>query len=193
MIENFHCNTLLLLFHNFTLGCVLPYRLLICELDRWNSKKLFFVYQRKYEQKLTNTQRRIFLEECVKKKIIPNFVKFRVPKNGCFKNSSVRGFQKNLLKKEVHACVDKQAKLDDAVDKAREDLKCSIHENLLPSICHHVSSTTKKLIEQLKAKHKRKIENLSAIQDSSLLNTKGYLTVLNDVEVPDCVKSCLRY
>ena len=193
MIRKLLCKTLLFLFHNFTLGCVLPYRVLI-----WNwTDGAQSSYSSSTKENLNKNQQ-IFkdgfcLEECLKNKIIPKLSNFWVPKNGCFNNSSVRVFQRNLLRKEVHACVDKQAKLDDAVDKTGKDLKCSTPEKLPPSIWHQVSSTTKKLIEQLKAKHKREIENLSALQDSLLLNTEGYLRVLDDIKVPECKKFCLRY
>ena len=97
------------------------------------------------------------------------------------------------MKKEIRKCKDDLQSLDKSLDEARAKLKNAIAEKLIPSLWFHVSSSTKEKVHATKVKHKRKLENLSALQDTPLLNTKGFLTVLDDIEVPETVKACLRY
>ena len=48
------------------------------------------------------------------------------------------------------------------------------------------------MTEKTKIKQKRKLDNLSALQDRPLLNTSGYLKVLDDIKVPHVVEQFLR-
>ena len=80
----------------------LSFKLLTLELKRNGCWKIFLQY-RKFLQKLDNHNLRIgFLNNCLKSKIIPRFLKFRVPKNGCFDDRAVHEFQVKLLRKEIY-------------------------------------------------------------------------------------------
>ena len=81
--------------------CLLPLLLLKTELQRQGCLKDYFQYQKCIE-KFDNCVLRIsFLEKCRDANIIPKFLKFRVPNNGCFSDSSVKDFQRRLLHKEI--------------------------------------------------------------------------------------------
>ena len=65
------------------------------------SYALFMAYRRK-RLKIENTRfRQRFLLDCQKNDIIPRFLKFRVPENGCFEERIVHNFQKRLLRREI--------------------------------------------------------------------------------------------
>ena len=92
----------------------LPYRLLLLELQRIGCLKSFLQYQ-KFLCKVENHSLRIqFLNNCFKADLIPRFLKFRVPNNGCFDDQSVHTFQKRLLRREIARA---RKHLEDANDK----------------------------------------------------------------------------
>ena len=79
----------------------LPLRLLAQELKGHDCWKLYLDYT-KIRGKIENNKLRIaFLEDCKRADIIPRFLKFRIPNNGCFDQKSVHDFQRNLLRKEI--------------------------------------------------------------------------------------------
>ena len=79
----------------------LPQRLLAIELKRNGCWKEFLQYQSLLEKYENNYLRIIFLKNCKTSDIIPKFLNFRIPQNGCFDNSTVHTFQKSLLNKEI--------------------------------------------------------------------------------------------
>ena len=50
----------------------------------------------------------------------------------------------------------------------------------------------KQVTAKTKIKQIKKLDNLSALQDRPLLNTSGYLKVLDDIKVPHVVEQFLR-
>ena len=72
-------------------------------------------------------------------------------------------------------------------------MKFDVPEKLHPSLWFHLKEVCKKRVQEAKARHQRKIENASAMQDQPLLNTTDYLTILDDIKVPDFVRELLRY
>ena len=79
----------------------LPQRLLAIELKRADCWKEFLQYQTALEKFENNYLRIEFLKNCKASDIIPKFLTFRIPNNGCFDNSIVHNFQKSLLNKEI--------------------------------------------------------------------------------------------
>lgn len=72
---------------------ILPYKLLTIELKRSNCWKQYIIYER-HLSKLENNKLRIkFLETCKRSDIVPKFLKFRIPSNGCFRDETVHKFQ----------------------------------------------------------------------------------------------------
>ena len=104
----------------------------------------------------------------------------------------VSGVHRNILQKEVRACKDNDAELDDAVNKAREDLKRNIPQKappiyLVSYVLHHGGSDA--TAEDEKQTDDRR---LKCNTGSPLLNTKGHLAVLVDIKGPECVYFCLK-
>ena len=79
----------------------LPNRLLLLELRRVGCYKSYLQYMRCICKVEACILRLKFLENCLKSDIIPKFLKFRVPNNGCFDDESVHDFQRRLLRKEI--------------------------------------------------------------------------------------------
>ena len=52
-------------------------------------------------QDIQNVHHRNFLERGIPNNVTPNFLKFPVPTNGCFKNESVLALQQEILKEEI--------------------------------------------------------------------------------------------
>ena len=75
-----------------------------------------------------------FLENCYKSDIIPRFLKFRVPNNGCFDDRAVREFQRKLLKKEIVSAKQDRIKLKEKITTNRTEVKRKINPKLYPSI-----------------------------------------------------------
>ena len=76
-------------------------RLLALELKRSGCFKQFLQYQKTICKVEIGNLRVKFFENCKKADIIPKFLKFRIPNNGCFEEKTVHEFQVQLLKKEI--------------------------------------------------------------------------------------------
>ena len=79
----------------------LPYRLMALELRRTSCWKTYLQYQKALGKCNKNSLRLQFLKKCKQSNIIPRFLKFRIPTNGCFDDKAVHEFQVKLLKKEI--------------------------------------------------------------------------------------------
>ena len=79
----------------------LPQRLLHLELRRRDCLKDLFRYQDQLLKLVNNRLRIEFIGHCKRADIIPRFLKFRIPNNGCFDEDSIHDFQKKLLHKEL--------------------------------------------------------------------------------------------
>ena len=67
---------------------------------------------------------------------------------------------------------------------------------ILRSVWFHVRMKSLQTIEKLMKKHKRKLQDLSFDQDKpalKLVDTTGYLKVLDKIEVPQLVEKVLRF
>ena len=78
---------------------ILPLRLLAIELNRNDCWKTYLQYQSALEKVENNNLRLKFIDSCIKSDVIPRFLRFRVPRNGCFDDDSIHTFQKGLLRK----------------------------------------------------------------------------------------------
>ena len=78
---------------------LLAYRLMAISLRKLGYWKQYLDYKRT-RLKIESTRLRIrFLETCWYADIIPKFLNFRIPNNGCFDETAVHTIQRNLLKK----------------------------------------------------------------------------------------------
>ena len=120
-----------LLFLIFIFTMLLPQRLLKYELRRQSCLKEYYDYTKAME-KLDNCTLRIsFFEKCRDSVIIPKFLKFRVPNNGCFNDSSVKDFQRRLLHQEISKAKSTLKECCTRMDETRELLKSKVPEKCL--------------------------------------------------------------
>ena len=80
----------------------LPYKLLSIELKRNGCWKSFLQYRGMLDKVENHNIRIEFLDNCKSSDVIPRFLKFRIPNNGCFDDASIHSFQIRLLKNEIH-------------------------------------------------------------------------------------------
>ena len=99
MYLNMCCKLLLFILFLFTMD--LPFSQMASELKRSEGWSYFLRHQKQLEKIANNEERINFLQKCKSSEIIPKFLRFRIPKNGCFDEKSVLNFQRKLLSKEI--------------------------------------------------------------------------------------------
>ena len=109
-----------------------------------------------------------FLEKCVENEVIPNFLKFCVPKIDNFSDQAVRGFQLRLLKTELNKARENKANLDARADSSKSELFQDLNENLLCSVAFNISLSIRKNRLEHKQRLDAKLKKLSLLQDSPL-------------------------
>ena len=118
-----------------------------------------------------------------KNRLIPHFLRFKIPANGTFVQSCVTNFQRKLLKIEYSKSKETHLKLIIGKDQNLATLKAEIPDILIPSIAMDCHNEAKKLIRLLDDKHKKKIQMLSEEQSKPAFNVNESIKVL-DVGVP---------
>ena len=78
-----------------------PKKLLIGILKRIDCYEIFHSYRKTRMMILRMTKRAKFLINCMQYSLIPNFLRFKIPDNGVFKDEAVTLFQRRLLKLEI--------------------------------------------------------------------------------------------
>ena len=154
--------------------------------------KLFLNYQRARIKQVNNLLRIEFIENCRQADIIPRFLRFRIPNNGCFEPSVVLNFQRRLLKQELF-----RAK------QLAETHKVSVHEHLtklrevakeqwLPSILLHIRYAVAKERVKVVSVHQKKLNMLSKEQARPLRSSLDTVKVVDDdIKPPQYVMDTL--
>ena len=128
-------------FIHFLNTMFLPYRLLGISLKRIDCWKQYLHYERS-----------LLKRENSKYLVIPKFLNFRIPNNGCFEPTAVHNFQRKLLKEELFKPKKALAEHESKVYKKRNILK-----SVLPSQSYNhqfyysqvtLFNTQKKLLKQ---------------------------------------------
>ena len=157
--------TLLIL---LVINIMLPYRLLAKELQR-GSGWIEYVRYEKASCKLERNNLRIdFLTKCKHSEIIPRFLKFRIPNNGCFDEKSVRNFQLKLLAKEIVNAKGHKHVLEEQLTERIQVLRSVIHEKLLPSVVVYVRAAKHETRKAQRLTHNSKLARLSEEQQRPL-------------------------
>ena len=131
-------------------------------------------------RKIENHRLRInFLEECKKADIIPKFLKFRIPNNGCFEDQALREFQLKLLRKEIikAKCDLENSKMN--IFTVRNELKDLVGYKYLPYIILHSRLDLKELRFIQSSKLNTKLNRLSKEQDRPLFNVENTVIYYN--------------
>ena len=162
----------------------LPFRLLAKSLKSLNGWKKFLDYRKALINQEKNLRRVSFLEQCSEADIIPRFLKFRIPDNGCFEPTVVHNFQLKLLKTELNKAKKTIEKREKTVKDARIALRSIVPDRLVPSVvlfCRIEVSNTK---EELMKTHCNKLQNLSKEQERPLFNVHDTVKLIDLDEVP---------
>ena len=114
-----------------------------------------------------------FIDNCVRADLIPCFLKFWVPNNGCFDNKSVHDFQKGLLRKELVRARQDLKSANERLYANRQAIKNAVPEKLLPSIILHTRIARRTLRSAIQGSHSQKLLSLSEEQERPLFNVKN--------------------
>ena len=151
---------------------IAPRRRLAIAFQRDQNWKYFLNYERLTEKIVKCEQRICFLQNCKKADIIPKFLKFRIPNNGCFENDSVHKFQKKLLQKEIVKSKENLKSLNNQVDHKISILRDHTPCMLIPSVIFHIRYSRNRLKNRLIETHSKKLQNLSIDQGKPLFKTE---------------------
>ena len=143
------------------------------ELRRNGCWKTYLQYLKALGKRSKNRHRLQFLDECKKSNIIPNFLKFRIPSNGCFDDKTVHEFQLKLLRKEiVSARSDLTANMEQLSLK-RNAIKMQVSRSLFPSIVLYTRISTNAISRKQTLLHRKKLAVLSEEQQRPLFNVQN--------------------
>ena len=155
----------------------LPHRLLALELQRSNCWHDYLHYQRILEKVNSNRLRIQFLENCKQSGIIPRFLKFRIPNNGCFNDKSVYDFQRNLLHKEIVRAKGNLNTLTLKLNDQRTALAQIAPTKCLPSIILHSRIFISDSMNKIQQIHNKKLMTLSSEQGKPLFSVHNTVTL----------------
>ena len=99
---------------------LLPRGLLAIRLKHSNSWKHVLKYFRLVIKRQKTYQRIKFINQCRAADIIPRFLRFRIPDNGCFEPTVVHNFQRKLLNQEWKKAKDLLLTQNEAINKVRK-------------------------------------------------------------------------
>ena len=162
----------------------LPLRLLALELKRRDCWKEYLQYQKHLEKVEINSLRIHFLDNCKRADIIPCFLKFRIPNNGCFNDKSVHNFQRTLLHKEIIEAKTNFRHLSNNLDTVRSELRVKAPNTCLPSIILHFRMFHKELRRNVLQTQEKKMLTLSEEQNSPLFNVKNTVILCDLQKTP---------
>ena len=146
----------------------LPQRLLQLELRRRDCYKDFLKYQDQLVKIVNNKLRIEFLQNCKRADIIPHFLRFRIPNNGCFDEQSIHDFQKKLLHKELIKAKEDLASLSTQLSVKRSVLVGVLPYKCIPSVILHCRLKQRQVYEKGKDTHNQKLYKLSEEQEVRL-------------------------
>ncbi len=151
----------------------LPYRLMALELKRSRCWKQFLHYQKTLIKVETNSLRIKFLEKCKRSDLIPRFLKFRVPNNGCFDEKSIHEFQRRLLQNELLKARENLKLLRERLKERRNAMKSTAPTKTMPSIAVHTRASIHEHRHKHLSTHNKKLMKLSEEQEHPLFDIEN--------------------
>ena len=151
----------------------LPHRLLATEMKRRDCWREYLQYQKVLDKVENNRLRIDFLEKCKRADIIPHFLRFRIPNNGCFNDKSIHDFQNTLLQKELIEAKSNLRDLSQNLETTRSVLRDKAPTKCLPSIILHTRMHKRTLQRTVQQTHDKKLLTLSEEQNRPLFNVKN--------------------
>ena len=156
---------------------ILPLRLLALEFRRSSCYKEYLQYINTIIKVENNSLRIKFLDKCKRSDVIPKFLKFRIPNNGCFDEKSVHDFQRQLLTKELHKAKGDLQKLNRTLDDKRHQLITVVPEKCLPSVVIYSRMARHGTRREQSERHNRKLTALSEEQERPLFNVQNTVVI----------------
>jgi len=170
----------------------LPFRLLALELKRSNCDKDFYRYLRTVRKAERNSLRIKFLQNCKQADIVPHFLKFRVPNNGCFDDQSIKQFQQKLLHKEIVKAREDQKSRISELSEQRNTIKQNAPIKTIPSIVLFTRLNRIETRKQQKATHDKKLSAWSKEQERPLFSVDNTVLAYElDAPPPEYVMKTL--
>ena len=111
-----------------------------------------------------------FLDKCKRADLIPKFLKFRIPTNGCFDDKSVHDFQRRLLHRETIRAKESCQTLQQQLNEKRASLRDNAPEKCLPSILLYTRIAVKDHHNKQTVTHNKKVLSLSEEQERPLFD-----------------------
>ena len=171
---------------------MLPYTLFKRKLQNNDCFKQYLQYKTSLT-KLDNCQLRIsFLEKCRDSDIIPKFLLFKIPSNGCFDQTSVHNFQNGLLVKEIGKAKVTFLECQVRLEEKRRILRVKVPYILLPSVVWYSRGERRRNRKTVESKHEKKLKYLSLLQEKPLFNVINTVKTYDvDVPIPNYVLQTL--
>ena len=113
------------------------------------------------------------MENCRRADVIPRFLRFQDPNNGCFDEKSVHEFQCGLLRKEIYAAKENLKQVKEKLDRSRSSLCTKAPRRLLPLITVYTRKARVDTRRELMQRHNKKLSLLSEEQEKPLFNVKN--------------------
>ena len=170
---------------------LLPYPILTACLRKRQLWRLFLQYQRALEKYRLTMLRKEFLTDCLKNDLIPKFLSFRVPENGCFEPTAVHNFQKRLLRDSIRKATESLGNHLSNTETTRRALAAAMPHHLLLSLIWHSRRKIRELLATRSRKLENKVQLLSQRQDKPLAQRANNVKVMTDEEIPQYVLDVL--
>ena len=162
----------------------LPYPLLVLALKRIGCVKSFLQYRDARFRVENHSLRIAFLENCKSSEVIPKFLNFRIPNNGCFDEKSIHQFQTRLLRNELQKAKNELQTAKEKLENARETLKQEVRPTFFPTIIVYNRLHLRRWRKEQTIKLNDKLFRLSKEQARPLFNVQNTVMCYELDETP---------
>ena len=116
--------------------------------------------------------------------MIPHFLRFRIPANGCFETTIVHNFQRRLLRGQLLSAEYAVIQATRSLTVTRSDILKSCPRSLLPSIVLRCRTQQGTSTRTLREKHQSKLALLAERHEKPLRGIHDTVRVLGDIKPP---------
>ena len=162
----------------------LPHRLLAKSLKSVDKWKQYLDYRKALIKQENNFLRKSFVKKCKQTDIIPRFLKFRIPNNGCFEQIVVHNFQLRLLKEELSKATKSKELHCRNVEEKRNALRNNLPTKLIPSVILFTRIAVSEARKTTGKTHKKKLHSLSREQERPLFNVHDTVKFVDVDQMP---------
>ena len=166
--------------------------LLAVSLKRIDAWKLYTGYLNVLVKRSRCFQRIKFIQHCLQADIIPRFLKFRVPENGCFEPQVVHNFQRKLLRVELTKARKVIELHNQSLLAKRTLLQNAIPEKMIPSVVFFTRLAVQETKNSVEQTHQKKLIALSEEQQRPLFQVHDTVKIFDaDIKPPQYVLDTL--